>query len=70
MRQLILALLHIVSHLKTSRVDYDFMVISTDSSSNESSEFLTMNQQVIFRAFSFTGGLEFVFESSIPPLAG
>jgi len=35
----------------------------------ESSEFLAMIQQVIYRAFSFTGCLEFISESSLP-LAG
>ena len=41
------------------RADYIFMVVLTESSSNESSEFLAMTQQVISSAFSFTGCLGF-----------
>ena len=46
------------------------MVILTELSSSESSEFLAMIQQMISDVFSFTGCLEFVPKSSISPLEG
>jgi len=49
--------------------DYVFMVNPTESSSSESPEFISMIQQVIFSASSFTGCVEFIPESSLP-LAG
>jgi len=55
---------------ESSRADYGFIVIHTDSSSSESSKFPAMIQQVITSVFSFTGYLEFVPESSIPLLVG
>jgi len=54
---------------KSSRDDYVFMVVPTESSSSESSEFLVMIQCVIFSAYSFTDCLEFTSESNLP-LAG
>jgi len=41
------------------------MIVPTESSSSESSEFLAMIQRVIFSA-SFIGCLEFIPESSLP----
>jgi len=55
---------------ESPRVDYDFMVIPSELSSSESSEFCAIIQQVISSVSSFTGCLEFVSESSITPLAG
>jgi len=54
---------------KSSCIDYDFMVIPTDSFSSESPEFLAMIQQVVSSAFFFTGCLEFISESNLS-LAG
>ena len=42
---------------QSPRVDYDFVLIPTESSSSESSEFLAMIQQVISNASSFIGCL-------------
>ena len=50
-------------------VDYDFMVVPTESFFIESSEFLAMIQQVVSGAF-FTGCLKFIPESSIFSLVG
>ena len=49
--------------------DYNFMIVPDESFSSKSSEFLAMIQQVFSSAFSFTGCLEFISESSLP-LAG
>ena len=46
---------------ESPRVDYDFMVVHTKSSSSESSKFLAMIQQVISNA-SFTGYLMLIPE--------
>ena len=48
--------------------EYSFMVVPTESYSSESSEFFAMIQHVISNA-SFSGCLEFVSESNIPPSA-
>jgi len=48
--------------------NYRFMVVPTELSLNESSEFLAMIQQIISGISSFTGYLEFVSRSSIPLL--
>ena len=49
---------------------YGFMVVPTELSSSESSEFLVMIQQIIFGVFSFNDCLEFVSKSNILPLGG
>ena len=46
------------------------MVVPIDSSSSESPEFLAMIQQMVSNASSFSGCLEFMSESNIPPSAG
>ena len=51
-------------------VEYDFMVVSIDSSSNESPEFLVMIQQMISSALSFSDCLKFVSEFNILRLWG
>ena len=51
-------------------VDYGFMVVPAGLSTSESPEFLVMIQQIISGVSSFTGCLEFVPKSSIPPFAG
>ena len=48
--------------------DYGFMVVPTELSTSESSEFRVMIQQLISGISSFTSYLEFVPKSSIPPL--
>ena len=55
---------------ESSRADYDFMVIPIDSFSSELPELLIMIKQMVFSAASFSGSLEFVTESNIPPSAG
>ena len=50
---------------ESPRVDYDFMVVPTESSSSESSEFLVMIQHVVSNAFSFTSYLEFLPGSNL-----
>ena len=45
------------------------MIIPTESSSSDSSEFLAMIQQVVSSASAFTSCLEFITESSLS-LAG
>jgi len=50
--------------------DYGFMVVFTELTSSESSEFLVMIQQMIFGVFSFTNCLEFVPKFSILSLKG
>ena len=47
--------------------DYSFMVVPIDSSFSESPEFLNKIEQMVYRASSFSGCLEFVSESNIPP---
>ena len=42
------------------RAEYDFVIVSIDSSSNEPPEFLVMIQQMVSSASSFSGCLEFV----------
>jgi len=46
------------------------MVVPTELTSSESSEFLAMIQQMISCVSSFTGCSEFVLKSSIPLLEG
>jgi len=53
-----------------SCADYEFMVVPTEFSSNESSEFLAVIQQMISGVSFFTGCLKFMPKSSIPPLKG
>ena len=48
--------------------DYEFMVVPTELSSCESSEFLVIIQQMIFSVSSFNDCLEFMSKSSISPL--
>jgi len=48
---------------------YGFVVVPTELSLSELFESLAMIQHVVFSAFSFTGCLEFIPESSLP-LAG
>jgi len=48
--------------------EYSFMVVPIDSSFSESPEFLTKIQHMIYSASSFSGCLEFVSESNVPPL--
>jgi len=50
---------------ESPRADYDFMIVSTEPSSSESSKFLAMIQHVISSTFSFTGCLEFIPESNL-----
>ena len=47
-----------------------FMFVPTESYFSESLEFFVMIQHVIASAFSFSGCLEFVTVSNIPPFAG
>jgi len=51
-------------------VEYNFMVVPAELSSNESSEFLTMIQQMKSGVSSFSGCLEFVSKFIIPQLEG
>ena len=53
-----------------SCADYGFIVIPIELSPSESSEFLVMIQHMISGLSFFTGCLEFVPMSSIPPLEG
>jgi len=46
-------------------VEYSFMVVSIDSSFRELPEFFVMIQQIVSSVSSFSGCLEFVFESNV-----
>jgi len=50
--------------------DYGLMIVPTELSSSELSEFLVMIQHIICGVSSFIGCLEFVPKFSIPPLEG
>jgi len=52
-----------------SYAEYSFMVVSIDPSSSESPELFGMIQQMVSSASFFSGCLEFVSESNIPPFA-
>ena len=52
---------------ESSCTEYNFMVVPVDSSFSESPEFLAMIQQIVSSVSSFSGCLEFVSESNVPP---
>ena len=51
-------------------VEYNFMVVSINSSFRESLEFLAKIQQIVFSASYFSDCLEFVSESNVPSSVG
>ena len=56
--------------VESPRAEYTFMIIPTDSSFRESSEFLAKIQQMVSSASSSFSCLEFVSESNVPSSAG
>jgi len=52
---------------KSPCAEYSFIIVPIDSSFNESPEFFAKTQQMVSSAF-FSGCLEIVFESNVPPL--